>query len=618
VDSVASSVDSANRARALSPYPARRMALWMNAGGALEPPKLDMPVRRGEVGVPLPADVRRDAERILGEDLSDVRIHVGPEPRRMRALAFTLGPHIYFAPGLYDPRTREGRTLLGHELTHVVQQRRGRAQNRLGYGIAVVRDPALEHEAARIGGLLGSAPASRQPSAKTIQRMENQEVEKPQRTQITLPSALSIIEYVRSLIGEQKFGEVLSRQSPKALLRIQQAGMLRWCKVLTECDVKWVLGAPYTKVALRGPAIFKLYAELIEEAQSEICLQTFVWRDDTDEDPCEPTRMILTALKKLDERLSGSDKTVNLYLLLDELYFSTGGGAAKRALNSIDALKLECVNVIALNYYHAERNALHSKSLVVDGQCALLTGANVQPFYNKDRSWYDGAYLLRGGIAMALRNEFADAWALARGELPKLFLLHGSSSGTCPCAILGRPSSGSTWWSENNLQCKGFLAVLEAAAFRIRIHTPNLNAPPVLAALVAAVKRGVKVELVLSKGFNDNTESWSGGTNDTSVKAIRAKLETSELDLFDARWYSVDGDEPIDDTLDEQRKFASHAKYLSVDSQIVIVGSSNLDNQSWYYSREVNVIVNSIVVTMAWDYAFFTPSFNRAIKIESS
>ncbi len=144
------------------------MALTMNAGGALKAPWIEAPAREGAAGVPLPDDVRRDAEQILDEDLSDVRIHVGAEPRRFKALAFTMGPHIYFTPGLYDPRTREGRTLLGHELAHVVQQRRGRASNHFGYGIAVVRDSILEEEATKIGRLLASTLPSRQPHPTAI------------------------------------------------------------------------------------------------------------------------------------------------------------------------------------------------------------------------------------------------------------------------------------------------------------------------------------------------------------------------------------------------------------------------------------------------------------------
>ena len=72
-------------------------------------------------------------------------------PRSTGALAFTSGEQLHFAPGLYDPASREGVALLGHELTHVVQQREGRVANPYGHGVAIVQDPALEDEADRMG-----------------------------------------------------------------------------------------------------------------------------------------------------------------------------------------------------------------------------------------------------------------------------------------------------------------------------------------------------------------------------------------------------------------------------------------------------------------------------------
>jgi hypothetical protein len=80
-----------------------------------------------------------------------VRVHVGPGAPAMGALAFTLGEEIHFAPGLYNPSSREGLALLGHELTHVVQQRDQRVTNPYGSGVAIVQDPALEAEADRMG-----------------------------------------------------------------------------------------------------------------------------------------------------------------------------------------------------------------------------------------------------------------------------------------------------------------------------------------------------------------------------------------------------------------------------------------------------------------------------------
>jgi ribosomal protein S18 acetylase RimI-like enzyme len=102
-------------------------------------------------GKPLPDSVRGKMEAALGADFSSVRVHVGPQAERIGAIAFTIGPDIYFAPGRYQPDTPHGQQLLGHELAHVVQQRQGRVRNPIGSGVAVVQDRALEAEADRLG-----------------------------------------------------------------------------------------------------------------------------------------------------------------------------------------------------------------------------------------------------------------------------------------------------------------------------------------------------------------------------------------------------------------------------------------------------------------------------------
>lgn len=102
-------------------------------------------------GRPLPDGVRQKMETFFKADFADVRVHVGAEAPSIGALAFTLGSNLYFAPGQYNPETPHGQQLLGHELTHVLQQRAGRVRNPFGSGIAVVQDPSLEAEADRMG-----------------------------------------------------------------------------------------------------------------------------------------------------------------------------------------------------------------------------------------------------------------------------------------------------------------------------------------------------------------------------------------------------------------------------------------------------------------------------------
>lgn len=108
-------------------------------------------------GRPLPPPLLRLASRFFGEDLSEVRLFVGPEPARLGALAFTLGSRIHIAPEEDRPFTDRWLRLLGHELTHVVQQRQGRARNPHGRGVFVLKDPALEAEADRMGEAFAAA-----------------------------------------------------------------------------------------------------------------------------------------------------------------------------------------------------------------------------------------------------------------------------------------------------------------------------------------------------------------------------------------------------------------------------------------------------------------------------
>jgi hypothetical protein len=77
-------------------------------------------------GEPLPQATRGFFEPRFGHDFSRVRVHAdaaaADAARAVRARAYTIGSHIVFDRGQYAPATAEGKRLLAHELTHVVQQ----------------------------------------------------------------------------------------------------------------------------------------------------------------------------------------------------------------------------------------------------------------------------------------------------------------------------------------------------------------------------------------------------------------------------------------------------------------------------------------------------------------
>lgn len=112
----------------------------------------------------LSESLRNYFEPRFGSDFSQVRVLDGAEPaktaRALHARAFTRGHDIVFGAGEYRPETEEGRKLIAHELTHVVQQkgrtlpvqrkytlpelRRGLARAGTGaYGYQVSTSPAV-------------------------------------------------------------------------------------------------------------------------------------------------------------------------------------------------------------------------------------------------------------------------------------------------------------------------------------------------------------------------------------------------------------------------------------------------------------------------------------------
>jgi hypothetical protein len=85
---------------------------------------IDAVLRGG--GRPLDHETRRYMETRIGFDFGKVLVHTdaraAASARSLGARAYTVGNSVVFGTGQYAPQTAQGRRLLAHELTHVVQQ----------------------------------------------------------------------------------------------------------------------------------------------------------------------------------------------------------------------------------------------------------------------------------------------------------------------------------------------------------------------------------------------------------------------------------------------------------------------------------------------------------------
>jgi hypothetical protein len=116
-------------------------------------------------GSPLAPDVREEMQGRLGHDFSDVRVHTDSQAHEsaqsVNAHAYTVGSNVVFQRDKYDPGSAAGKTMLAHELTHVVQQRSGPVDGSATSGGIKVSDPSdrFEREASANAERVMSAPA---------------------------------------------------------------------------------------------------------------------------------------------------------------------------------------------------------------------------------------------------------------------------------------------------------------------------------------------------------------------------------------------------------------------------------------------------------------------------
>ncbi len=90
-------------------------------------PELERMIEREKpTGFALPRDILQEMNQKFAYNFSRVKIHSGGKAaficNQINAQAFTLGQHIFFNAGKYLPHTKNGKELLAHELTHIIQQ----------------------------------------------------------------------------------------------------------------------------------------------------------------------------------------------------------------------------------------------------------------------------------------------------------------------------------------------------------------------------------------------------------------------------------------------------------------------------------------------------------------
>jgi Domain of unknown function (DUF4157) len=175
-------------------------------------------------GQPLDVGTRAFMEPRFGHDFSHMRVHADAQAaesaRSVNALAYTVGQHVVFGAGQYEPETSKGKRLLAHELTHVVQQQGVDATTLHKEQITVASPQSnLEVEANRnAASITGNQSASIHPSTTTVQIMKQPAgSEPPQRASAQVSSSGGVPGRTRKQIRRDNFLRGLAARPDFAL-----------------------------------------------------------------------------------------------------------------------------------------------------------------------------------------------------------------------------------------------------------------------------------------------------------------------------------------------------------------------------------------------------------------
>jgi len=218
----------------------------------------------------------------------------------------------------------------------------------------------------------------------------------------------------------------------------------------------------------------------------------------------------------------------------------------------------------------------HRKILVVDGSVGFTGSLNLtEPGYNKPanhrlgREWVELMVRLEGPVVGALNAVFASDWYVETGHVVDLVAVHGEPDRRpeevfdVPCQVV---PSGPGIVAENNLRM--FTTLLYAATERISLTSPYfVPDESLLYAVTTAAERGIDVELFVS----EVSDQFLVGHAQASY--YKALLEAG------VRIYQYPA------------PYILHSKHFTIDDQVAVVGSSNMDMRSFALNYEVSLMM---------------------------
>lgn len=315
---------------------------------------------------------------------------------------------------------------------------------------------------------------------------------------------------------------------------------------------------------------------LISGANSEVLIQSYKF-----ETGSEGHYIISEALEEVRKRALREKSPVTVNILIN-----TRGKLPELLLKPNEQVNLRDelpadndffhVNIV---YHQAEAfGSYHSKMILVDGREAILRGGepsrvNTATRINtsKKEPLVETGARFSGPLVGSLREDFTRSWNKYCNDSQKMSLQNtqvADVSDSLSVGFISKKANGNPFLYRDK---KGpfkiaYLMALESAKDNVKIITPNLNDPDIIKAIADACNRGVKVQILMSKTFNDPREAKLGGTNTDSVRKIVRLIDRHNLPNLKVNWSTNRQGEVT--KLQEQG--GVHGKYACFDDKFVL------------------------------------------------
>ena len=129
--------------------------------------------------------------------------------------------------------------------------------------------------------------------------------------------------------------------------------------------------------------------------------------------------------------------------------------------------------------------------------------------------------------------------------------------------------------------------------------TPNLTSQPVIDALIAAVERGVDVEVITNRRMMILEQLLTAGTiteycvwkfrrRYRQITQSRSRRGSATSHIEEGEAYGI-GKLSVGYFMPGSVYKRSHIKCTVVDEEVIVLGSGNMDRASWYTSQELGI-----------------------------